>query len=125
MTISDNQLLKPEINDISCHKCDGRQIFDAHTKTPDLGRSGVFRIMKRESLRKTRDQATRTGCQPSCRLAFRNIRSHGLSSGQSAGAQLRLAVRGVRSGCGIRIVALPSVEASPAIASWEPFGLAG
>src|SRR3546814_4533403 len=57
--------------------------------------------------------------------ALRNIRSHGESSGQSSGAQLRLALRGVRSGCGIRIVARPSSLDRPAMASAEPLGLAG
>ena len=63
--------------------------------------------------------------QPSTCRAFLNMRIHGLSSGQPAGAQLRLAVRRVRSGCGIRIVARPSDEVRPAIASSEPLGLAG
>src|SRR3546814_3458172 len=40
--------------------------------------------------------------QPTATRALRNILSHGESSGQSSGAQLWLAVRGVRSGCGMR-----------------------
>src|SRR3546814_11187760 len=63
--------------------------------------------------------------QPTATRALRNILSHGESSGQSSGAQLRLALRGVRSGCGIRIVARPSSLDRPAMASAEPLGLAG
>src|SRR3546814_15594384 len=63
--------------------------------------------------------------QPTATRALRNILSHGESSGQSSGAQLRLALRGVRSGCGIRIVARPSSLDRPAMASAAPLGLAG
>src|SRR5690606_31352010 len=62
---------------------------------------------------------------PTNTRAFRNTRSHGESSPHSAGAQLKLAVRSVRSGCGIRMVARPSVVVTPATASVEPFGFAG
>src|SRR5690606_14388178 len=63
--------------------------------------------------------------QPSDARVLRNIRIHGEASGQSAGAQLKLALRRVRSGCGIRIVARPSSLVRHAIASVEPLGLAG
>src|SRR3546814_18252923 len=56
--------------------------------------------------------------------ALRNIRSHGESSGQSSGAQLRLALRGVRSGWGLRYVAPPSSLDRPALAAAEPLGVA-
>ena len=57
--------------------------------------------------------------------ALANSLCHGESSGQSAGAQLKLARRRVRSGCGIRMVARPSSLVSPAMPSGEPLGLAG
>lgn len=63
--------------------------------------------------------------QPMARRALRNIRNQGDASGQSAGCQLKLTVRRVRSGCGIRIVARPSRLVRPAMASTEPLGLAG
>ena len=71
-----------------------------------------------------RDDAVAAG-YPTATRTLRNMRSHGESSGQSAGCQLRLALRGVRSGCGIRIVARPSRLVTPAMASSDPFGLAG
>src|SRR3546814_9357888 len=55
--------------------------------------------------------------QPTATRALRNILSHGESSGQSSGAQLWLEVRGVRSGCGMRMVARPSSLDRPAMAS--------
>ena len=64
-------------------------------------------------------------CHATKARALRNTRIHGESSPHSAGAQLKLAVRSVRSGCGIRIVLRPSAEVTPAIASVEPFGFAG
>jgi len=62
---------------------------------------------------------------PSAARALRNMRSQGEASGHPAGDQLKLALRGVRSGCGIRIVARPSSLHRPAIASVEPLGFAG
>ena len=62
---------------------------------------------------------------PSAARALRNMRSHGDASGQPVGDQLKLALRSVRSGCGIRIVARPSSLHRPAIASADPLGLAG
>lgn len=63
--------------------------------------------------------------QPTHTRALRNIRSHGESPAQSFGAQLKLAARRVRSGCGIRIVARPSRLLRPAMPSGEPLGLSG
>ena len=48
------------------------------------------------------------GAYPTHTRALRNMRIHGESPVQSRGAQLRLALRRVRSGCGIRMVARPS-----------------
>ena len=70
-------------------------------------------------------RTTRVADYPNATRALRNMRSHGDASGQSAGAQLKLALRGVRSGCGIRIVARPSSLLRPAMASVEPLGFAG
>lgn len=62
---------------------------------------------------------------PTQTRALRNIRSHGESPAQSFGAQLKLAARRVRSGCGIMIVARPSRLLRPAMPSGEPLGLSG
>lgn len=63
--------------------------------------------------------------QPHHTRALRNMRSHGESSPQPAGCQLRLTERGVRSGCGIKMVARPSVLVRPVMPSGDPFGLSG
>src|SRR5690606_16939864 len=65
------------------------------------------------------------GTQPTQRRALWKIRIHGDWPGHSAGCQLKLSERRVRSGCGIRIVARPSSLHRPAIASVEPLGSSG
>jgi hypothetical protein len=67
----------------------------------------------------------RSAHQPTHTRALRNMRSHGEASAQPSGCQLRLSERGVRSGCGIRIVTRPSSLVRPVIPSGEPFGFSG
>ena len=83
-------------------------------------------VKELEELRTKSDYTVaRPGAYPTHTRALRNMRCHGESSGQSAGAQLKLARRKVRSGCGIKMVARPSRLLTPAIPSGEPLGLAG
>lgn len=63
--------------------------------------------------------------QPHHTRALRNMRIHGESPCHSAGAQLRLSARGVRSGCGIMMVTRPSLLVRPVMPSGEPFGFSG
>ena len=57
--------------------------------------------------------------------ALTNMCNHALLSAQSSGCQLICAVRNTRSGCGIMMVARPSVDVTPAMACGEPFGFSG
>lgn len=85
-------------------------------KKPAILACGGFVVLHALSSRS--DQSTHC-------LAFRNIRSHGDSLFHSPGCQLRLTLRSVRSGCGMRMVARPSSLVSPVMPSLEPLGLDG
>ncbi len=63
--------------------------------------------------------------QPTQARALLKNRIQGLSSGHPGGCQDRATVRKTRSGCGIRMVARPSVLVSAVMPSGEPLGLAG
>ena len=98
--------------------------------SPSLALRNGLRIARpghpRPGVRQAARQCRASGLpHPTHTLALRNRRIHGESPSQPLGAQLKLTLRSVRSGCGMRIVARPSSVVRPVMPSGDPFGLSG